>query len=149
MAVAYRRKQPPASPDLIDRLEQRIGRPLPASYRDYLLKQDGGRLTDNQEAVDTVFGLGEVPDWASMWEKLDVLKDRVPAWLLPVADDTYGNLFAVSLREQDLGTVWFWDHEEEAGEGEPPSEDNIELKARDWQAFLDGLRPLDQTAQDA
>jgi cell wall assembly regulator SMI1 len=149
MAVAYRQQQPPASPDLIERLEQRIGRPLPTSYRDYLLRQDGGRLADNDEAVDTVFGLGDVPDWASIWDKLDVLKDRVPAWLLPVADDAYGNLFAISLRDEDSGTVWFWDHEEEADEGEPPSENNIEIKARDWQTFLDGLRPLDQAAQDA
>ena len=40
--------------------------------------------------------------------------------------------------------MWFWDHEEEADEGEPPSEDNIELKAPDWQTFLDTLRPLDE-----
>lgn len=142
MAVEYVRREPPASWELVDRLEQRIGRPLPASYRDYLRQQDGGRLDNNDEAVNTVFGLGDVPDWANMWNKLETYRDRVPPWLLPVANDDCGNLFAVSLREEDLGSVWFWDHEEEADEGEPPSEDNIELKASDWPTFLDTLRPI-------
>jgi cell wall assembly regulator SMI1 len=148
MAVAYRLQPPPASPDLIDDLEQRIGRPLPSSYRDFLVRQDGGWLAANDEAIKVVFGLGDVPVELSMWHKLDVFHDRLPVWLLPVAQDAYGNLFAISLRDEDLGSVWFWDHEEEADEGEPPSEDNIDIKARDWQAFLDGLRPLDQPGRE-
>lgn len=142
MTVAYRRREPGAPADLITRLEQRVGRPLPDSYRDYLLHCDGGRLAANHEAVKTVFGIGEVPDWANMWKILDLFQDRVPAWLLPVAADEYGNLFAVSLRDDDRGSVWFWDHEEEADEGDPPSEDNINLKAPDWPSFLESLQPL-------
>lgn len=142
MAVAFRREEPPASPELVERLEQRIGRPLPTEYRDFLLQHDGGRLASNDGAVKTNFGLGDVPDWASMWDLLETFRDRVPAWLLPVAADEYGNLFAVSLRDEDLGSVWFWDHEEEADDEEPPSDDNIELKASDWDVFLDSLHPL-------
>ena len=142
MPVPYRRQEPPAAPELIDQLEQRIGRALPAGYRAYLAGQDGGRLADNDHAAKTVLGVGEVPEWASMWDTLRTYEGRVPSWLLPVADDEYGNLFAVSLRPDDLGTVWFWDHEDEADEGEPPSEDNITIKAPDWQTFLDSLCPL-------
>ncbi len=143
MAVAYRHREPPASPEQIVRLEERLGRALPADYRDYLLAQDGGRLASNDGAVDTIFGLGDVPDWASMWDKLDVLKDRMPSWLVPVADDAYGNLYAVSLRPSDFGSVWFWDHEEEADEGQPPSEENISFKAGSWTAFLERLQQVD------
>jgi cell wall assembly regulator SMI1 len=142
MAVSYLRREPPAAPELIARMEQRIGRTLPRPYRDYLLHQDGGRLTGNHEAVNTVFGLGDVPAWANMWAKLDVYHERVPSWLLPVANDEYGNLLAISLRDEDLGAVWFWDHEAEADEGELPTEDNLELKAADWSTFLDALRPV-------
>lgn len=142
MAVEYRRREPPATPEVIDSLEQRIGHRLPTAYRDYLRHQDGGRLASNHEGVKTVFGLGDLPDWASMWEILEVYRGRVPTWLLPVADDEVGNLFAVSLRNEDLGTVWFWDHEEETGEGDPPTMDNITLKAPDWRTFLDSLQPL-------
>lgn len=78
-----------------------------------------------------------------MWRKLETFRDRVPGWLLPVAQDAYGNLFAISLREQDRGSVWFWDHEEEADEGEPASEDNIERRAPDWQTFIEAIRPAE------
>jgi len=142
VAVAYLRHEPPASPELVRRLAERIGAPLPASYRDYLLEQDGGRLAPNNEAVKTVFGLGDVPDGSNMWRKLTTYAGRVPSWLLPVASDEYGNLFAVSLRQQDNGSVWFWDHEEEADQGEPPSDENIEYKAEDWPGFVAGLGPV-------
>jgi cell wall assembly regulator SMI1 len=142
VAVDYVRREPPAPPQLVERLEREIGQRLPDTYRNYLLHQDGGRLDNNDEAVNTVFGLGDVPDWASMWRALKGFRHRVPAWLLPVAEDEYGNLYAISLRDEDRGSVWFWDHEEEADEGEPPTEDNIERKAPDWQTFLDALRPV-------
>lgn len=141
MAVEYRRREPPAGPEQLRRLAERIGVPLPASYREYLLEQDGGRLAPNNEAVKTVFGLGDVPDGSNMWRKLTTYAGRVPNWLLPVASDEYGNLFAVSLRQQDNGSVWFWDHEEEADEGEPPSEENIAYKGEDWPGFVAGLAP--------
>src|SRR5438874_7483524 len=145
MSVSYRLQPPPTSLDLIVRLEQRIGQPLPAAYRDYLLSQDGGWLAPNDEALKVVFGLGDVPNELSMWRKLDTFDSRLPAWLLPVAQDAYGNLYAISLRDQDRGSVWFWDHEEEADEGEPPSEDNIELRAPDWRTFIEGIRPRTDT----
>jgi cell wall assembly regulator SMI1 len=141
MAVGYLRREPPASPEQIDALERRIGVPLPADYRAYLAAQNGGRLENNNEAAKTIFGLGELPDYTNMGDKLDTYAGRVPAWLLPVAQDEYGNLFAVSLRPRDNGSVWFWDHEEEADEGEPPTEDNLERKADSWTGFLDGLTP--------
>ena len=56
-----------------------------------------------------------------------------------MADDAYGNLYTVSLRPSDFGSVWFWDDEQEAGEGEPPTEDNLTWKAPDCQPFLDRL----------
>jgi cell wall assembly regulator SMI1 len=142
MAVGYRRQASAASEVDVARLEQRIGRALPSSYRSYLLTQDGGRLVDNSEAVKEIFGIGpETPDWANLWDKLDVFRDRVPVWLLPVAQDEYGNLYAISLRDPDAGSVWLWDHEEEADEGEPPSEDNITQLAPDWATFLNQLSP--------
>lgn len=141
MTVGYLRQEPPAPPERVAELEQRLRRPLPAAYRRYLTENDGGRLDDNHDAVQSVFGVGEVPDWANLWKKLDVYRGRVPEWLLPVANDEYGNLFCLSLRASDEGSVWFWDHEEEADEGEPPAEDNLTFKAETWPRFLASLRP--------
>ena len=142
MPAVYVEREPPTTLELTERLEEQIGRALPESYRDYLLSQDGGWLDGNSEAVKNVFGLGEVPKSASMWRMLRTYAGRVPTWLLPVADDEYGNLFAVSLRPEDKGSVWFWDHEGEADEGEPPREDNLTYKAEDWPSFLNGLQPV-------
>ena len=142
MAVTYRERRSPASELLLERLERRVGRALPADYRSYLVEQDGGQLSDNSETIREIFSLGEVPEFASMWHNLEVYADRVPYWLLPVASDQFGNLFAVSLRDEDNGSVWFWDHEEEADENEPPTEANIKLMAQDWPTFLRSLQPL-------
>jgi hypothetical protein len=149
LSVGYQRSAGPASDEDIQRLERHIGRPLPDAYRAYLRQQDGGRLETNHEAANEVFGVGpDTPEWADMWRFLDLYKDRVPAWLLPVAADSFGNLFALSLRDSDRGSVWFWDHEREADEDEPPAEDNIERRAPDWRAFLDSLRPPDLSGID-
>lgn len=144
MPVSYRREAPPATPADVERLEQRIGHELPPDYRNYLLTRDGGRLQDNDQALKVVFGVREdAPDWAKMFNKLDVFHGRHPDWLVPVAQDEYGNLFALSVRDQDYGSVWFWDHEEEADEDEPPSEDNIELRASSWTEFMLSLQPAE------
>jgi cell wall assembly regulator SMI1 len=144
MAVGFSETQAPASEESIQRLEQRIGQPLPPAYREFLRQHDGGPLELNNRAVNEIFGLGdEVPDFASMWNALDRYRDRVPQWLLPVANDSFGNLFALSLRAEDNGSVWFWDHEKEADEDEPPTEDNIRRVAPDWPTFLDSLKPVD------
>jgi cell wall assembly regulator SMI1 len=144
MAVAFSEPQAPASEESIQRLERQIGRPLPSGYRDFLRQHDGGPLDLNDKAVNEVFGLGDdVPDFASMWQKLETYRERVPEWLLLVANDSFGNLFTVSLRPQDEGSVWFWDHEKEADEDEPPTEDNIRQVAPDWPTFLNSLQPVD------
>jgi hypothetical protein len=44
MTVDYLRREPPATPVLIQRLAARIGWPLPACTENTLLDQDGGRL---------------------------------------------------------------------------------------------------------
>jgi cell wall assembly regulator SMI1 len=141
--IEYQEARPPADPGSVDRLEQTVGRSLPPAYREYLLGQDGGRAVDNSLAVDEVFGVGEdAPYERNIWKKMAVFARRHPEWLLPVAEDVYGNLFALSLRETDFGSVWFWDHEEEADEGEPPAEDNITLTAESWPAFLAMMQPI-------
>jgi cell wall assembly regulator SMI1 len=144
MAVGFSETQSPASEESIQRLERQIGRPLPPGYREFLRQHDGGPLDLNDKAVNEIFGLGDdVPDFANMWNQLETYRDRVPEWLLPVANDSFGNLFALALRQEDHGSVWFWDHEKEADEDEPPTEDNIRRVAPDWPTFLNSLKPVD------
>jgi cell wall assembly regulator SMI1 len=147
--MEYKEAGPAAQRGDVERLEARIGRSLPEEYRTYLFAQDGGWAKDNTLAVDEIFGLREdAPYSGNMWEKLAVFGGRVPEWLLPVAQDVHGNLFAISLRDADIGSVWFWDHEEEADEGESPGEDNINQVATSWSAFLRDAMPIPEGDQN-
>lgn len=63
---------------------------------------------------------------------------RNQAWLFPIAMDAGGNLFAVSTRTSEVGTVWFVDHDT-----------NEATRAfQDVDALVDALVP-DETAYDA
>jgi cell wall assembly regulator SMI1 len=143
MAVGFQEPGEPAPESAVERLEQHIGRRLPDDYRNFLLRQDGGWMHMNDGAVKEVYGVrDDAPKNGSLWRALDTFHGRVPSWLLPIARDEYGNLYTLSLREPDFGSIWFWDHEEEADEGDPPSEENIELKAGSWNEFFAGLQPV-------
>lgn len=144
MPVEHERREPPAPPASIERLEQWAGSPLPSGYREYLLRQDGGFLAANTEAVSIVYGVGDdIDPAASIWEILDTYAGRLPSWMLPVAGDDFGNLFALSLRPEDHGSVWFWDHDLE---DDPPTEAPLTFKSPDWESFMQSLQPLPPTA---
>ncbi len=65
--------------------------------------------------------------------------DRVPRWSFLFASDPGGNLWLLSVRESDYGSVWYWDHDWEAEDGDPPTEENIERFAGSFNEFLDDL----------
>ena len=68
---------------------------------------------------------------------------RWPARFLAIAIDGFGNRFLLSLGMPDYGDVYFWDHEQEADEGEPPTEDNLNLVAHSFAEFWYQVEPLD------
>ncbi|MFD3511051.1 SMI1/KNR4 family protein [Nocardia sp. NPDC058666] len=141
ISVGYRVVGEPALLTEVDRLAKHLDTVLPGEYRTYLLESDGGWLEDNDQAIDEIFGVGaNIGEGISIWDQLEVYDGRVPKWLLPIARDSYGNLIALSLRLGDLGTVWFWDHEEEGDdEALPPTCENISMISSSWTEFLDGL----------
>ncbi|MBF6133362.1 SMI1/KNR4 family protein [Nocardia otitidiscaviarum] len=72
-----------------------------------MLAHGGGKMEPNDQAVKEVLSLRNgAPNWQSLWWKLSVFSERLPDWLLPVADDEYGNLIAISTRQEDFGSVW-------------------------------------------
>ncbi|MEV4134708.1 SMI1/KNR4 family protein [Dactylosporangium sp. NPDC049742] len=144
--VRYEMSDPPAPEADVHRLEALVGRDLPGEYRAYLAAQDGGWLEDNVYAVNAIFGVREDASYpTNIWKMIQVFDGRLPVWMLPVASDVGGNLYALSMRDADFGSVWFWDHEEEepeAGEEELILELGIEKVADDWNSFLEGLQPI-------
>ena len=107
--------------DLI-RLEEEIGRPLPAQYRSFLLVHNGGlpspdiiditgahfRATDVQvfHGIDTPI---ESSDLRWNLENVEWCKDHE---LLPIARDSCGRTFILVLTPEEYGQVYYYDMEE-------------------------------------
>lgn len=141
------------TPDELQVFEEKIGQPLPSAYRDFLLAHNGGRpipcVIDIDDcpsgATDVQVFLGltgpfesETLEWS--W---DVFRGRIPERLLPIADDSFGNLFCISLAGNDAGEVFFLDRYEE-------SENRPYFVAKDFNEFLSKIREPtpDESADD-
>ncbi|GAC1414074.1 MAG: SMI1/KNR4 family protein [Gemmatimonadaceae bacterium] len=131
--------------------EQKLGRKIPDPYREFLLKFNGGRaepsdfvmaLPGGATEIGTVkrfLGIDTPEETFGLAYVLETFKGRMPARLFPVACDPGGNLICISTGGVDEGQVFFWDHDRESEEGEPPTEANIYLIAAHFRAFLEGL----------
>jgi hypothetical protein len=144
--------RPPVSAAELEAAEQRLadlGHPIPPSYRTFLTEQDGGRPIrdvfsfeqDNRRQEDAVKKfLGVAPPAApgatNLVITVEILMDRVPYGVLPIAKDHVGNLICLDGRDGRDGPVYFWDHEYE---GDPPDEANLYEIAPDLQTFLSSL----------
>lgn len=130
------------TPEELKVFEEKIGHPLPSAYREFLLAHNGGRpipsVIDINDcpsgATDVQVFLGltgpfesETLEWS--W---DVFRGRIPERLLPIADDSFGNLFCLSLTGNDVGQVFFLDRYEE-------SESRPYFVAKDFNEFLDKI----------
>jgi SMI1-KNR4 cell-wall len=153
--IGFRSANEPASEDAVRDAERQLEVALPVEYRLFLTTQaNGGKPEDNLfraegedpgASIRYFFGVG-LPEDADhdidLVRRYDFYRDRVPSWAVPVGEDGTGNLILISIREDDLGSVWFWDHELEAEEGEPATEENLTLLAGGFDEFLSRLEPL-------
>ena len=139
----------PLSVTQIEEFEEHLGCRLPEVYLKFLQTQNGGRpenggfviLRDGEDygiLVDWFLGLQE-GDCDHLIEYQVDYKGRVPANLLPIAHDSFGNFICLSVWGRDIGKVYYWDHEEEAEEGETPDYHNVYFVADDFQSFLNSL----------
>jgi len=131
--------RPPAPPERLAETERRLaelGRPLPPSYRAFLVEQDGGRPIRNtfsfeqdggEQSSSVASFLGVLPAPGGDLVETAELSGDLPEGLLAIADDEFGNSICI---DED-GRVQFWDHEEEYG--------NVYEVAPDLPAFLAGL----------
>jgi hypothetical protein len=149
MAVKISQPNSSASNSVIEEFELVIGTPLPADYRAFLLTSNGGDPEPNEAAapppVNTVgvrrfYGILPGQGDGDLKHHRDAMTQRVPPGLLPIAEDDCGNRFCLSVRREDLGCLYFWDHELEADEGEPPTFANLFKIANSFHAFFEGLQ---------
>ena len=125
-----------------------VGQSIPPSYKAFLAEHDGGRPVrsaftferDNEPKRDRVrrfLGLSPVPPpGENLVETAMSLAGRVPDGVLPIAEDSLGNVVCLDGRDGGDGPVLFWDHEYE---GDPADEANLYVVAPNFRTFLDGL----------
>ncbi|MBL8608293.1 MAG: SMI1/KNR4 family protein [Myxococcales bacterium] len=112
---------PPATESAIAAFEERIGQVLPAGIRTLLLTANGGRpkraifrspdgkAVDVSECLALRAGRGSIE---STYQLLTISKRAMPPHMLPFAQDSGGNIFAVDCRTPDAH-VYFLLHDPE------------------------------------
>jgi hypothetical protein len=116
--------------------ERELGSSLPADYREFLLRRNGGRFDPpvsfplpTQEYSDelvlfNVYGLLEPPDANDndLRQVLEVHSGRIPRGTLPIADDG-DNLLLLDLEGDRRGKLYLWIRDDEMAKG--PEENRI------------------------
>jgi hypothetical protein len=137
------------SNDDIVKLEQRIRCRLPESYRRFLLKNNGGRPPLNIDAIDIehlpgaevdvgdFFGIDDQIEACDIDWNLTTFKGRIASELLPIACDSFGNLFCVSLSDSDYGSIVYCDFDPNWHLGGA----TYYRVAPDFDSFLERIRP--------
>jgi cell wall assembly regulator SMI1 len=129
-----------------ERFEQALGQALPAEYRAFLLThvENPGRspqvISTNPEYWDlrSLFDLKSSSGATQVDSVYRLVSDVLPDGLIPVGDDSGGNLYLLDIRPQaGGGAVYRWDHEQDLGEN------HVEKVADSFGAFL-GLLIADE-----
>lgn len=135
----------PLQPATLGRFEELLEVRLPADYRNFLLRNNGGRprvngfrIENNGQASDEVLDYflgiaqGEQDDIVTF---LQGYADRLPPELLPSAYDAFGNLICLGLSEPFAGQVLFWNHELEP-ESDDTEYSNLTVVAPNFSLFV-------------
>jgi hypothetical protein len=137
--------------DLVD-VEQQLGITLPLDYKGFLLAHNGGQphpnrfpIAGNSSDTHALLGLlfGICKDkWGNLVDQVRESRDRMPPEFIPIGLDPGGNLILLAVSGPNKDKVYFWTHEEEADEGEPPTYDNLYFIANSFTEMLDSLTTL-------
>jgi len=130
----------------IARIEEKLKVKLPEEYREFLLKYNGGK-----PIPDAVRHEGEYLDFVAFFyaarfniyaddllRNVEEYSEYILDHYLPFAESPGGDVYCLSLKPDEHGSVYYWDHEMANYDGEPWEENMIKL-ARSFDEFLAGL----------
>lgn len=147
--VAFENPGPTITEKDLARLEQVVARPLPDTYRRFLLVNNGGipcqnvvveieGLVGTPTDLQVLFGINRLIESSDLFWNIQVMSDRLAGKaLLPIGCDSTGCLFCLSLSDDHYGVILFWDWNFGDLEGK------LYPVARDFTAFLNKLRSVD------
>lgn len=107
------------SSESLEALEEQLGAHLPETYRRFLREHNGGQPTPDVVDVDGLpgsptdiqvfFGIGCTVESSEIEWNRRTFSGRIPSRMLPIACDSGGGLFCLSLSGQDSGSVIYVD----------------------------------------
>lgn len=112
----------PVSDDSVCAFETLIRAKLPTSFLNFLKSNNGGEIEDgffklsiNTEDTDRVqlfYGLHSGPEYSRLDSCFKAFRGRVPEGFIPIGCDPFGNQICLSVSGDDVGSIWFWNHED-------------------------------------
>jgi len=158
MHIEFVDNGPGISPSQLADFEERTGQKIPIPYKRFLLNHNGGRPRLSafkfqgrrgkmeESAVQGFFGV-HAQEAFSLELCLEILRARIPEDLFPIAVDHCGNLVLMGSHGPRAEKIYFWNHELEGPDGEPPTEENVYFIANSLDDFLRGLTELELPSQ--
>jgi hypothetical protein len=105
---------PPLKGKDIEELERKLDARLPAAYKAFLRKYNGGspepRYFKN-EVLSEFFGAKIKDKLYDLAANHRSMRKWLPAEVIPIARDAFGNVICLAIRGKNRGKVYFWDHE--------------------------------------
>ena len=134
------------TPQILIEFENRNNIRLPEQYKAFLLHTNGAQ-PDPSRITKTVIGEYIVVFWFysidNNYKEEDLayrasryMGKRMPGNILPIAEDQATNMICISVRGDDIGTIYYWEHEEETPEGEKPDYRNLYKIANSFNELL-------------
>ncbi len=108
-------------------IEEKIGYQLPAEYKLFLLKHNGGRPVldgvryenEHFDFVGHFYAIRGEMYHDDLLRQIEEYKDMIPKGYLPIGESPGGDVFCISLKEPTKGALFHWDHEQANYDGEP------------------------------
>ena len=141
---------PSITEEQVRKFENLLERPLPDDYKRYLLHRNGGVMeakngsvyfiqsgTGDDYYIFCLFSIDHPKsdcDLGSIWE---LCQGNFPYHFLAIGDTGGGDLYCISLGDDDYGQIYYWNHEYEPYE---PDYENCTLIANSFTEFAGSFR---------
>jgi len=144
----------------IRNVEKELNIKFPEDYKQHLLKHNGGHPIKNRypmiECIDNdpnnntadidwflAIYDGEYDNFLKDYNTFKIWQKRMPDELIPIGCGSGGDQICISVKGNNYGKVYFWNHDWECEEGEEPDYSNVHLIANSFTEFINSLYQSD------
>jgi hypothetical protein len=117
---------------------------LPESFKNFLLDYNGGVPAANKFDIKNMSvssGVNEFLSIDAIVEQKNILGERIPNEVIPIAHAECGNLICLVIKGSEIGNVYFWDHELEVEQ--LPSWENMFFLSSSFDELVESLAEYD------